>query len=224
MDQKQPENLELNLNDLLRKYRADPYEYYEIESPHTGTVTFKVTEGQMVEGPSGKWNHRPGTLLFVLERERNQKKIYALGRGEVCKVHRQFEGRFVEASETLLSIRHKLSKEEIIDRILTRVLFIFDAVQRARYFLSPDIQAKIGDDGKQKQMVEIHPGDEVLTMSLMKRDTPVAYEGPPGIIYKVYFKSGQMVDHSEPLLGICPPEKLAYVKRVIERIKTEWED
>ncbi len=225
MKHKTPDNnMELNLNDLLRQYRADPYEYFDILSPHTGTVTFKVKEGELVRGPSGKWHQKPGTLLFYLERERNQKPVYATGEGEVCKIDYQFEGKFVEAGQPLISIRHKLSKDEIIDKILTKVLYIFAAPQRARYFLNPDIAVKIESSTSKSKAVEVKPGDEILTMSLMKRDTPVIYDGPEGVIYKVYFSSGQMVEENEPLIGICQPDKLPFVKRVIERIKTEWED
>ncbi len=226
MKQKKPDNnMELNLNDLLRQYRADPYEYFNVVSPHTGIVTFKVKEGDLVKGPSGKWHQKPGTLLFYLERERNQKPVYATGEGEVCKIDYQFDGKFVEAGQPLISIRHKLSKEEIIDRILTKVLYIFAASQKARYFLAPEIANKIeGLSESSKAIIEVKPGDEIITMSLMKRDTPVIYDGPEGVIYKVYFNSGQMVEENEPLIGVCPPDKLPFVKRVIERIKTEWED
>lgn len=214
--------MDINLNDLLRRYKSHPFEDYKLETPHTGTISFKVRDGQPVKGPSGKWLHRPGSLLYVLEREKNPKRIYAPCNGEVAHVRMELDGRFVEAGEEVLSIRHRLGKEEIIDRILTQVLYIFEAPQRARFFLAPETATKI--ERKSSGSVSVVPGDEILIMSLMKRDTMIAYSGEPGVIYKVYFKSGDLVEQGDPLLGICSPEKLPYVNKVIQRIKTEWED
>ncbi|NDY41715.1 hypothetical protein G3N55_02460 [Dissulfurirhabdus thermomarina] len=214
--------MDLNLNDLLRQYRSDPYEHYRVEAVHTGVVTFRVRDGDEVNGPSGRWMHRPGSLLYLLERERNVKKIYSPWSGIVADAALDLDGRFVEAGEFLMSIRHRLGKEEIIDRILTRVLHIFAAPQRARYFLVPELAAKI--EKAPGESVRVRPGDEAIIMSLMKRDTLIHYEGLAGVIYKVYFQSGALVEQGAPLLGICPPEKLPYVQRVIQRVRTEWEE
>ncbi len=213
--------MDINLNHLLRQYRAHPYEDYPVETPHTGIITFKVEEGDVVEGVSGKWQHKPGTLLFYLERERNRKKIHAPWAGEVSGLRRELDGSFVEAGEQVMSIRHRLGKEEIIDKILVEVLTIYSAPQSARYYLTQDIAAKLEKSGKG---VTVAPGDEILIMSLMKRDTILAYDGPEGVIYKVYFHQGDMVDEGAPLLGICAPEKVPYVEKVIQRIRTEWEE
>jgi biotin carboxyl carrier protein len=180
-----------------------------------------VKEGQTVKGPSGEWLQRPGTLLYVIERERNVKRMTALWSGQVSEICLDIEGQFVEAGELLFSIRHQLDKEEIIDRILTQVLYILPAPQRARYLLAPEISARM--EKQPKEGVSVGPGDEVLIMSLMKRDTVISYEGVPGALYKVYFKSGDTVEQESPLLGICPPDKLRYVQKVIQRIRTEWE-
>jgi len=213
--------MDINLNDLLRRYRSHPFEDYPVETPHTGIVFLKVKEGQTVKGPSGEWLHRLGTLLYVIERERNVKRMTALWSGQVNGIRLNIEGQFVEAGELLFSIRHQLDKEEIIDRILTQVLYILPAPQRARYFLAPEISAKM--EKRPEEGVFIDSGDEVLIMSLMKRDTVISYESVPGALYKVYFKSGDTVEQGSPLLGICPPDKLQYVQKVIQRIRTEWE-
>lgn len=215
--------MDINLNDLLRRYRSHPFEDYLVETPHTGLLTFKVKEGQGVSGPSGKWGQKPGTLLFLLERERNVKKIHSHCTGEVVAVRPELQGTFVEAREIVLAIRHRLGKEEIIDRILTQVLHIFPAPQTARYLLVPDLAQKLERPSGARE-VTLEPGDEALIMSLMKRDTIIEYQGPPGVVFKVYFQSGAMVEQGEPLLGVCPPEKLEYVQKVIQRIRTEWED
>ncbi len=214
--------MDINLNDLLRRYRSHPFEDYKVEAEHTGVISFKVEEGQEVKGPCGKWGQKPGTLLYLLERERNVKKIHATWNGQVAELRRELEGRFVEAGEMILAIRHRLGKEEIMDRILTRVLHLFPAPQRARYLLIPELAQKLEKASDRGVVVE--PGDEILIMSLMKRDSVIAYEGLPGVIYKVYFQSGGMVEQGKPLLGICPPDKLQYVQKVIQRIRTEWEE
>ena len=213
--------MDINLNDLLRRYRSHPFEDHPVETPHTGIVSFKVKEGQTVKGPGGEWLHRPGTMLYVIERERNAKRVTALWNGRVSGIRLDLEGQFVEAGELLLSIRHQLDKEEIIDRILTQVLYVLPAPQQARYFLAPEISAKM--EKWPEEGVFVESGDEVLIMSLMKRDTVISYEGVPGALYKVYFKSGDTVEQGSSLLGICPPDKLQYVQKVIQRIRTEWE-
>lgn len=214
--------MDINLNDLLRQYRANPYEEHEIRAPHTGLIRFRVNEGEETCGPSGKWLQKPGTLLFILERENNPKRITAEFNGTVAGIRHAIDGCFVEAGTRLLSIRHRLTRKEIIDRILTGVLTIFPAPQRARYYLPPDTAMQM--EKKSDASISLQPGSDAVIMSLMKRDTILKYEGTPGIIYKVYFKSGEMMGQDAPLLGICPPENIQYVQKVIQRIRNEWED
>lgn len=213
---------DINLNDLLRSYRSHPFEEKELVTPHTGIISFQVKEGQSVKGPGGRWLHKPGSLLYTLERERNPKKVTAPCAGEVTKVRLELDGGFVEAGVRVLSIRHRLAKDEIIDRILRHVLHIFQAPERARYFLAPDIASKL--EKQPQALLSINPGDEIVIMSLMKRDTIIHYSGASGAIYKIYFEPGSLIENGAPLIGICPPEKLPYVQKVIHRINTEWED
>ncbi len=214
--------MDINLNDLLRNYRSHPFVDYQVETPHTGVISFKVEEGRSVKGPGGEWLQRPGTLLYVIERERNVKRAYAQWNGNVAEIRTDLDGEFVEAGEVVLTIRHRLSKEEIINRILTQVLFIVSAPQRARYLPAPGIAAKL--EKPSKDGVPIESGDEIVIMSLMKRDTVINYEGVTGVIFKEYFQSGDMVEQGSPLLGICLHDKLQYVQKVIQRIQTEWEE
>ena len=214
--------MDINLNDLLRHYRTNPYEEHEIRAPHTGLIKFRIQEGEETCGPSGKWLHKPGTLLFILERENNPKRITAEFKGTIAGIRHAIDGCFVEAGTKLLTIRHRLARQEIIDRILTRVLTIFPAPQRARYYLPPEIAMQM--EKKSDASISLQPGSDAVIMSLMKRDTILKYEGTPGIIYKVYFKSGDMVEQDAPLVGICPPENLQYVQKVIQRIQNEWDD
>jgi len=212
---------DIDFDAILAKYRSDPFEYVDLATAHTGRLRLKVRQGDKVEGPSGKYRHIPGTLLYELERERNVKPFHSSTNGEVAMVRSDLEGEFVEAGEKVITIKHPLKKREIIEAILRQVLTPFPAPETAKYFFSLDLQSKIDKYGQRG--VAIKSGDEILTMSLMKRDTPVYYQGEPGIIHSVYFKPGVSVPQGEPLLGICPRERLPLIEKIITRVKAEWE-
>jgi len=211
---------DIDFEEILGKYRSDPYDYMNVHSNHTGRIRFKVRKEDAVEGPSGEWRHIPGTLLYIIERERNPKPIHSTTNGVISEIMDDLEGQFVEAGEKLMTIRHPLTKREIIDSILLKVLYPFKAPERAKYFFSLDIQSKIEKYGQ--RAVSIKPGDEILTMSLMKRDIPVYYTGDPGIIHSVYFQPGVSVAQDQTLIGICPKDKLPLIQRIITRVKAEW--
>ena len=211
---------EINFDEIIGKYRADPYEYEDVLTPHTGQVNFKVNEGNTVDGPSGKWHHHPGTLLYILNRENNPKPIHSDINGEVSSLRQELEGHFVEAGEKLMTIKHPLKKREIIESILQNVLYLFPAPEKAKYFFSLDIQARV--DKQKEKAVYIEPGEEIITMSLMKRDTPIYYTGEAGIIHSVYFKPGVNVNQGEPLIGVCAKEKLPLIQKIITHVKAEW--
>lgn len=212
---------EIDYDAILSQYRKDPFAYVDIHTRHTGQIRFNVREGAKVEGTSGAFHHIKGTLLCELTRERNKKPIYAQTNGEVSYLRSELEGKFVEAGEKIMTIRHPLKKREIIERILRRVLVPFAAPEKAKYYFAMDIQNRIEKFGQRS--VQVKPGDELFTMSLMKRDTPVYYEGEAGIIHSVYFTAGQSMEQGDPLVGICPPEILPLVEKIITRVKAEWE-
>jgi hypothetical protein len=216
-----PSNQEIHFDKILGQYRSDPYNYVDMYAVHTGTVRFLIEEGTEVDGASGEWMHKPGTRLYEMNRERNTKVITSKTNGTISSVRSELDGRFVEAGEKLLTIRHPLKKKEIIESILQEVLFLFEAPERARYYFSMDIQSRIEQKGARS--VFIQPGDEIITMSLMKRDTPVYYTGEPGIIHSVYFTPGDSIDQGKPLIGVCAEKKLPIVQKVITRVKAEWE-
>ena len=212
---------EIHFDEIIRRYRSDPYDYVDMHAIHTGKVSFLVGENSEVEAPSGEWKHLPGTPLYEINRERNPKVVTSQTNGTVASIRHELGGRFVEAGEKLLTIRHPLKKKEIIETILQEVLFLFEAPERARYYFAMDVQSRI--DQKGARSVFIQSGDEIITMSLMKRDTPVHYTGEPGIIHSVYFKPGDSVDQGVPLIGVCAEDKLPLVQKVITRVKAEWE-
>ncbi len=212
---------EIDYEHILREYRSDPFGYVDILTLHTGHIRFHVRLEDKVEGPSGTWHHIPGTQLFTLRRERNDKPKYSNATGVISFIRDDLEGQFVEAGEKIITIKYPLKKREIIERILRQVLLPFKAPERAKYFFSMEIQARIEKFGERS--VTIKPGDEIFTMSLMKRDTPVLYQGDPGIIHSIYFQPGVSVDQGTPLIGICPPDKLPLIEKIITRVKAEWE-
>ncbi|MEW6220525.1 MAG: hypothetical protein AB1634_13470 [Thermodesulfobacteriota bacterium] len=211
----------VDFDEILSKYRQDPYHYVDVHVPHTGRLRFHVEKGTPVKASSGEWGHIPGSLLYVLTREKNPKPFYSPINGEVSFLREDLQGAFVEAREKVIVIKHPLKKREIIESILRQILLPFRAPERARYFFSLEIQGKM--DKEVKKPIAIKAGDEILTMSLMKRDIPVLYDGEPGIIHSLYFTPGVTVEQGEPLLGICPPEQLPLIDKIISRVKAEWE-
>ena len=211
---------QFNFDEIINKYRSDPFEYEDVLTPHTGRVKFKIKEGDAVEGPSGKWHHRPGTLLYILNRENNPKPMHSNTNGEVSFLREELEGHFVEAGEKIMTLKHPLTKREVIESILQNVLYLFPAPEKAKYFFALDIQARI--DKQSEKAVYIEPGDEIITMSLMKRDTPIYYTGEAGFIHSVYFKPGVSVNQGKALIGVCAREKMPLIEKVVAHVKAEW--
>ena len=212
---------EIHFDEIISRYRNDPFEYMDMHSIHAGQIRYLVDEGVDVDGVSGQWHHIPGSGLYEITRERNTKVVTARTNGVVSFLRKELEGEFVEAGEKLMTIRHPLKKKEIIESILQEVLYLFPAPERARYYFSMDIQSRIELKGARSVFIE--PGDEIITMSLMKRDTPVFYTGEPGIIHSVYFKPGDSIDQGTPLIGVCAEKKLPLIQKIITRVKAEWE-
>ncbi|OEU51050.1 MAG: hypothetical protein BA862_05600 [Desulfobulbaceae bacterium S3730MH12] len=212
---------EIDFDELLSKYKSDPYDYVDVYAVHTGKITFKVMEGQQVDAASGEWLQVPGTSLYEINRERNPKIIVAQTNGTVTGIVTELDGRFVEAGEKLMTIKHPLKKKEIIENIFREVLYLFYAPETAKYFFSMDIQSRI--DKKGARSITIDQGEEIITMSLMKRDTPVYYNGERGVIHSIYFKPGISVKQGEPLIGVCALEKLPLMQKILTRVKADWD-
>ncbi len=210
-----------DFEEIIDKYRQDPFEYIDVHTMHTGRLRFQVEPGSKVEGPSGEWRQIRGTILYELTRERNLKPFHSNTNGEVASVRADLEGKFVESGEKIITIKHPLKKREIIDKILMRVLHQVKAPERAKYFFAMDIQSRIDKYGQRQ--VQINRGDELFTMSLMKRESPVYYDGEPGIIHSVYFNPGDSFEQGEPLIGVCPKNTLPMIQKIITRVKAEWE-
>ncbi|MFH0808932.1 MAG: hypothetical protein V2A77_00445 [Pseudomonadota bacterium] len=210
----------MDLEEIIERYKVDPYENFPMLTPHTGQVGFLVREGAEAAGPSGPWRERPGSYLYSLLRQGNPKKVSAPTNGTVADLRTALEGEFVAAGTWLMTIKHPMTRQEVVQRVLQEVLYMFRAPEKAKYFFVPDLAAKMEKD---KGKVLVRHGEEILTMSRMKRDAPVIYDGQSGIIYASYISPNRSMSAGEPLLGICPPERLDYVRRLIQRINLEWE-
>ncbi|RKX64849.1 MAG: biotin attachment protein, partial [Thermodesulfobacteriota bacterium] len=192
-----------------------PFEIYDVFTPHTGMVSLMVKKGEKVN--SGK----KGTLIYTILRQGNLKNIYAPIDGEVVEILEKVDRQFVEAKTKIMSIKHTFSKEEVVNKVLERFLYIFKAPETARYHFTQELNKKIEQKGLQG--IIINPGEEILIMSRMKRDIPLIYEGEPGIIYAVYFKSNVTIMQGMPLLGICPPGQVEFISKLVRKIQLEWE-
>ncbi len=213
----------LNVTELLDTIKASPYEEVLIKAPHTGVVTFaNIEEGSKVHGPQGMWKEKPGSKLVTIEREHNPKPITAPEKGEVCAIHKELEGLFVEAGTPLLTVRHFLTKDEVVQKILKQTLHLFKAPERAKYYFTPEIDKKIRASGA--QAVSVTDGMELFIMSRMKREAALHYSGPNGLIYAIYFKHTENVDADQALIGVCPSDQLASIEEVVLRVQTEWRE
>lgn len=213
----------IDVKELLRELREEPYEKIVIRAPHSGKVEFVAEEpGVRVVGPSGTWKEVPGTLLARLEREQVKRPLFAPQKGEVMAFGDVRSGQFVQAGQELMTIRHFLTKEEVIARILRRSLSLFLAPEKGKYYFFPEVDIKIKTKGS--QTVHVEDGMELFILSRMKRETSVRYSGPSGIIYAVYFETNDSVDRESPLIGVCPESQLGQIQEVVSRVQSEWEE
>ena len=65
---------------------------------------------------------------------------------------------------------------------------------------------------------------DLFIVSRMKREIPLAYHGPEGVIYEIYFEQNQNIDVDQPLIGICPPDQVTIIEDVISRVSHEWQE
>ena len=192
----------INISALLDEIKASPYREIVIRTPHTGVVTFAdIKEGDEVLGPQGQWKEKPGTRLATLERERNPKPICSPEKGIISRIHNQLEGMFVEAGTPLMVIRHMLTRSEVEHQILKKALHLFRAPERAKYYFTPEVDKKIR--ASDAHSVVVRDGMELFIMSRMKREVPLHYSGPTGVIYAVYFSYNENMDADAPLIGVC---------------------
>lgn len=213
-----------DISALLDEIKASPYVESSIVAPHCGIVKFNegLQPGTAIIGPTGQWKEKKGTALATLNRERNERPINAKEKGEIVSISTQFEGKFVEAGTELLRVRHFLSKEEVLQAILKKALFLFNAPEKAKYYFTPAVDVKIKASGPKS--ISVQDGMDLFIISRMKRETSLRYNGPDGVIYAVYFGFNQNVDVGQPLIGVCPPSQVQQIEEVSLRVQTEWQE
>lgn len=214
----------LDVSGLLEKIKASPYEEITICAPHCGIVSFSedLTEGLDLCGPTGAFKEKPGTKVASIVREKNTKAIFCHEQGELIEINKDLDGVYVEAGEVLMRFRHFLSRKEVEEIILKEALHLFRAPERAKYYFIPAVDIKVKVSGSKS--VTVKDGEEIFIQSRMKREAPLRYQGPEGIIYAVYFDHNENVDAGQPLIGICPPELVESVEEVVMRVNTEWKE
>ncbi len=213
----------LDISKLLEEIKQTPFDKVEIVSPWCGRVSFAdIKEEDPVAGPSGNWLEVPGTLLANVEREHNPKPVRAPEKGRIEIIHNELEGQFIEAGTPLLTLKHFLTKQEVIQIILKQALHLFNAPERAKYYFVPEVDVKIRAAGHRS--VRIANGMDLFIMSRMKREAILPYSGPEGLIYSVYFSHNENVGAGEPLIGVCPEELMPIVEDVVARVQAEWEE
>lgn len=211
----------IDISSLLESIKAEPYTEMRVLAPHTGVVRFEgLQPGQRVNGPSGEWKEVPGTRIATITRENNPKPVVAADKGVVQSLHTELDGSFVEAGAELGVLRHYLSRDEVVRMLLRESLSLFRAPERAKYYFVPDIDKKVKISGS--RTVSVQNGMELFIASRMKREIPLCYTGPDGIIYEVYFKHNENVDTGSPLIGVCPPEQRGAIEDVVARVQMEW--
>lgn len=213
----------IDISTLLDEIKASPYRDIVVVAPHSGVVSFAPLEANaLVSGPQGQWKEKPGTLLATLTRERNPKPINASEKGIVSELNKDLEGSFVEAGTPLAVIRHMLTRSEVETMILKKALYLFRAPERAKYYFTPEVDKKIR--ASDAHSVLVRDGMDIMIMSRMKREAPLRYTGPEGVIYAIYFKYNDNMDAGDPLIGICPRDQLSVIQDVIMRVQTEWRE
>lgn len=213
----------IDISAILEEIKASPYRDIVVRAPHCGRVSFaEISAGARVEGPRGQWKEKPGTTIAILERERNPKEIHAPEKGEVSEIHKELEGAFVEAGTPLAVLRHMLTRAEVERVILQKTLYLFRAPERAKYYFTPEVDKKIR--AADANSVAVREGLELMIMSRMKREAPLRYSGPDGVIYAIYFKYNENMDAGAPLIGVCPKDHLAAIQEVVMRVHTEWRE
>ena len=214
----------LDISAMLEEIKSSPYDEITVSAPHSGRISFpeNLRPGDAVSGPTGAWKEKRGSLLATITRESNPQSLLCPERGELVSVRRELDGMFVQAGTELIRVRHFLSREEVVQLILKRALSLFLAPERAKYYFIPAVDIKIKVSGP--KVVSVRDGDELFIMSRMKRELPLRYSGPEGVIYAVYFTYAHNVEAGQPLIGVCPPDLVEQVEEVVMRVQTEWKE
>jgi len=228
---------ETNLEKLMQHYKDNPYEIHKLSTSRCGIVSFegeaalafsagktkfKTYNRLIVDGPKGDYHDIPGTLLYSQMREGNLVAVCSQINGEIIDMQSELHDSWVESGTYLMSVKHTLTKEELIEKILENVLTIYNAPEPAKYSFTTEFVQRIEKEGLKR--VLIRKGEEFLIKSKMKKEETIVYDGEEGIIYSVYFRPNKSVQETDlRLLGICSPDKVKDIDRIILKISLEWD-
>ncbi len=211
-----------DVSQLLEEIKAAPYREVEIKSPHTGIVTFNtLKEGDEVFSARGTFKEIPATAMMTITRENNPQPIRTSEKGIISNLYTEYEGKFVEAGTTLATVKHFLAKREVVDIILKKSLYLFEAPERATYFFKPEIDTKVKVSGCRS--VTVSDGMDLFIMSRMKREAQLSYKGIQGSIFAVYFDN-KPVDAGTPLIAVCPEDQLSIIDDVVAQVRRDWKE
>ena len=104
--------------------------------------------------------------------------MLATERGVLQKLYRDLDGSLVEAGTPLGVIRHYLTRQEVVSKLLKESLYAFCAPERAKYYFVPDVDKKVKILGC--RTVSIHDGMELFIVSRMKRRRAPVLQRPLG--------------------------------------------
>ena len=207
---------------LLEQYRKEPYERFTLSTPCSGIVSFNeaIKVGDTIFPALGEWKEIPATVLATVLREGVHKIISSDKKAIVSELCTQYQDIFVEAGTPIVSLEHYLTKEEVIEKILKKTLYLFCAPERAKYYFVSDVQKKIAASGAES--VRVETGMPLFVMSRMKREVTIPYEGKSGVIYSIYTAPTVTVDVGEPLIGVCDESMLPEIAEIIHTIQSQW--
>ena len=207
------------IGEELRRLQENPYIVIPVCAPRVGTADVLVEGGDSVQGPSGRWNELRGTTLAEIVRGSTLYTIYAQTDGVVENV--SIRRSIVQFGQHMLSIRHRLTREEAVNSILESVLELIAAETAGTYTLSERVNEQLQAGGGR---LVISPGDTILVVDRMKSKTEIAYAGSERkVLYKVLFTPGQTVVSGSPLLGLCDIGLADSLDRSVEEINRRWD-
>lgn len=211
----------INISALLDEIKASPFREIIIRAPHTGESPLPISRPAIrSQAPRANGRKNPAPTSPPWSASAIPSPSAPRKKAEVSLVHDELEGQFVEAGTPLAVLRHMLTSDEVQRAILQKALHLFRAPERAKYYFTPEVDKKIR--ASDAHSVIVREGMELFIMSRMKREVPLSYSGPNGVIYAVYFKYNDNMDVGAPLIGVCPQDQLPAIQDVIMRVQTEW--
>lgn len=165
------------------------YRTQEVHTPHTGYVTLHVKPSEHVDN---------GAPLFSIERLSVVDTIESSVEGCIVTLNTSLVGKLSGYHEPVLSIRYSYDPEiEKRQKALEKSLTMINAPYTAAYYLtpSPDEPVLVNEGDK------ITKGQFIAKAMIMKQKRDI-YSDNSGLVKKIYFNNGEVVEEGEKLFGI----------------------